>query len=224
LGKASCNTEKFTQRLNHAVEHMTVDEKKEIDKIQQDYLKLKAEIGTISNSKANIYNVKHTNITAPANRTAGTHYAYGPLISKSYIDRLVTSPPINETLSIPTLKKSTGFISPNQTWSYEIDGTIRTAYNKVSDKMGSCLTVQKNNNITLTENPASCAKWTWDAKGRLKKLQTDAGTPDAIPKCLTVTAIPGTDPGVILDSCPDNLLYPEQIWSFSTAPPRSKDD
>ena len=195
------------------MEHMSTEDANALKNIKLQLGSLKAEIGSLKKKPSSpIYKVTNNKVIAPANRTSGTHYAIGPLISKKHPKEVLTCPPLTDTNATPTLQKSDGFISPDKIWSYEIDGTIRTAYNKIKDKMGSCMQVRKNNNITMTENSEQCSSWTWNAKGQLQYVQSGSNTSQ--PKCLTLSKT-GNEQGINIDYC-SNDSSPDQVWSFFT--------
>jgi len=194
------------------VEHLEND-KSELKKLQLEHQQIKADIDALQKRKpTQINKITQNKVIAPANRTAGTHYAIGPLIPKISSNSQLTCPSRTDTNAIPLLKKNNGFISPDKIWSYEIDGTIRTAYNKKIDKMGSCMQVLDNNNINMTEDNNNCSKWTWNAKGQLRHVSSQGGHP----KCLTVGKIKdSTDDGVYLSDCTDHA---SKVWSFFSSP------
>ncbi len=194
------------------IEHLEND-KSELKKLQLEYQSMKADISALRKKQpTQINKITQNKVVAPANRTAGTHYAIGPMIPKISSNSQLTCPSRTDTRATPLLKKNNGFISPDKTWAYEIDGTIRTAYNKTVDKMGSCMQVLDNNNINMTEDNNNCSKWTWNAKGQLRYVSSHGGHP----KCLTVGKIKdSTDDGVYVSHCTDHA---SKIWSFFSAP------
>jgi hypothetical protein len=203
------------------VEHLEND-KSELKKLQHEYRELKAEIDALKKRKpTQINKITQNKVTAPANRTAGTYYALGPMMSLGYPNSVLTCPSSTDTLAIPLMQKNNGFISPDRTWAYEIDGTIRTAYNKTIDKMGSCMQVLDNDNINMTEDSNNCSKWTWNAKGQLSHVSSKGG----VPKCLTVGTIKGlpnnASGGIYVSKCDDQTNKSSKVWSFFSAP--SKD-
>jgi hypothetical protein len=198
------------------MEHLTVDNTdKQIKNLQTQIGTLTSDIKVLQKTPVSpIYKMTNNKVIAPANRTSGTYYALGPMISKKFSKSLLTAPPLTDTGASPTLQLSNGFISPNQTWAYEIDGTIRTAYNKTVDKMGSCIQVVKNNNnITMTENAQDCTKWTWNAKGQFQQVQS--GQNIGKQKCLTAGTLANSEQSILVDNCNND---PSQAWSFFAAP------
>ena len=194
------------------VEHLEND-KSELKKLQLEQQQLKADIDALRKRQpTQINKITQNKVIAPANRTSGTHYVIGPLIPKISSNSQLTCPSRTDTNATPLLKKNNGFISSDKTWSYEIDGTIRTAYNKKIDKMGSCMQVLDNNNINMTEDNNNCSKWTWNAKGQLRHVSSHGGQP----KCLTVGKIKdSTDDGVYVSDCTDHA---SKVWSFFSSP------
>ena len=194
------------------IEHLE-DDKSELKKLQHEYRELKAEIDALKKRKpTQINKITQNKVTAPANRTAGTYYALGPMMSRGYPNSVLTCPSSTDTLAIPLMQKNNGFISPDRTWAYEIDGIIRTAYNKTIDKMGSCMQVLDNDNINMTEDNNNCSKWTWNAKGQLSHVSSKGG----VPKCLTVGKIKNSpDDGIYVSTC-DN--HASKVWSFFNSP------
>jgi hypothetical protein len=194
------------------IEHLETD-KKDLEQLKREQIQLKADIDALRKRQpTQINKITQNKIIAPANRTAGTHYAIGPMIPKISSNSQLTCPSRTDTRATPLLKKNIGFITPDRTWAYEIDGTIRTAYNKTIDKMGSCMQVLDNNNINMTENNNNCSKWTWNAKGQLRYVSSQGGHP----KCLTVGKIKDSpDDGVYVSHCTDHA---SKVWSFFSTP------
>ncbi len=212
IASDSLNVENF-----ELIEHLEND-KAELKTLKLEYLQLKADIEALKKKKpTQINKITQNKVVAPANRTSGTYYAIGPLIPKSSSDSQLTCPSRTDTNAVPLLKKNNGFVSPDRTWSYEIDGTIRTAYNKTIDKMGSCMQVLDNNNINMTEDNNNCSKWTWNAKGQLVHVSPNAG----ISKCLTVGKIKDSEnDGVYVSQCNDHA---SKVWSFFSSTSHNKD-
>ena len=185
--------------------------KKVLKEMQEKINQNDASINSLNKRKnVNINRITQNRVIAPANRTSGTHYALGPLVVKSYPSEVLECPPLNDSKAIPILKPNDGFISTNKTWSYEIDGTIRTAFNKKIDSMGSCLQALENKNLNMTENIDNCSKWTWNAKGQLMLRGGTKGKDE----CLSIGNFKSggkTIQGAYVSDCNNS---PHQVWSF----------
>ena len=163
-----------------------------------------------------IVNVETKKIYPPAYRTSGTHYARGPLINKSLNGYVMARPANDENYTAPYMVKNSGFLETYQTWAYEIDGTIRSYWNSINNKLGGCLGVN-GDSVFMTKKIPDCAKWTWDSNGRLvlnqssDKIQpTKCLVPTTNSKVATETTMIG------LQECNENKIIQTQQWSFNS--------
>lgn len=208
------NTEGF-------VEHLDKDTISN-DNLYKIVQKLQAQVQGLQGNK--IFNIKHVKTTPPAFQTSGTHYASGPLINKQFNDKTLSmyangkdAANNNGSATSPYFGDIHNFLGKDQTWTYEIDGTIRSNWEKTGTGMGACLSVN-GKNVLLSNNKNNCAKWTYDTFGRLIQRVSGATT-SGHGKCLVPVKIVGSgkDPKLTvgLEECPDDNIEHKQIWSFN---------
>ena len=215
-GEASCikqsNKEQFTNTP------ATGPNDESINELIQEIRAIKATQLANRNSQPKSYTIK--NITSPIAyaHQQGTYYAHGPLINKQFRNMVVDRSSTSMGDAPLSLVKSDGFISASQTWSYETDGTIRNKFDKVNNKLGSCLVAQKNGNVVLGAGKGKCSTWMWDTKGKLLLTDPHDAKDTKQPKsqCLKPIKLDNGNLSVGLDKCIDQSS--EQLWSFYAAP------
>jgi|MEHZ01.3.fsa_nt_MEHZ010697488.1_5 hypothetical protein len=202
-----------------AVENFSQKEEEElVNEIVNEIKAIKATQLAHQNSQPTSYTVK--NITSPVAyaHQQGSYYAHGPLINKQFNGMVLDRSSTTLGDAPLSLIKSDGFISATQTWSYETDGTIRNKFDKVNNKLGSCLLAQKNGNVVLGAGKGKCSTWMWDTKGKLKL--TDEPDPKSTTQkksqCLKPIKLDNGNLSVGLDNCQDQSS--EQLWTFHSAP------
>ena len=187
--KESCITENFE-----------VSEK-EYNNIKKQIQKLNAEIN--KNSQPQSYTIKHINNPIAYASPQGTYYASGPLVNKVLNNMVLDRNSSTTGDTTPVFTPATGFLDTTQIWSYEVDGTIRSKYDKVDNKLGSCITGKKQGDkyvVVLEGGNGNCSKWIWDSKGRLR-INSDIGQGNKN-LCIVPSQINGTEKKtVILDNC-----------------------
>ena len=183
-----------------------------------------AEIDALKNSQPQSYTIKHINNPIAYASPQGTYYASGPLVNKVLNNMVLDRNSSTTGDTTPIFTPATGFLDTTQIWSYEVDGTIRSKYDKVDNKLGSCITGKKQGDkyvVVLEGGNGNCSKWIWDSKGRLR-INSDIGQ-GSKNLCIVPSKISGTDKKtVILDTCSDTAT--EHHWSFYTGPPPSTDN
>ena len=205
------NTENFVEHL----ENDTISN----DNLYKIVQKLQAQVQGLQGNK--IFNIKNVKNTPPAFQTSGTHYASGPLINKQFNDKTLSmyangkdALNSNGSASSPYFGDIHNFLGKDQTWTYEIDGTIRSNWEKTGTGMGACLAAD-NKNVLLTNNNNNCSKWTYDTFGRLIQRVTGTTT-GGHGKCLVPVKIVGSKKLTVgLEECPDDNIEHKQIWSFN---------
>ena len=211
--KESCITETFEMK-----------DSKEYKDIVKQIQKLNAEFAANKNSSPQSYTIKHINNPIAYASPQGTYYASGPLVNKVLNNMVLDRNSSTTGDTTPVFTPATGFLDTTQIWSYEVDGTIRSKYDKVDNKLGSCITGKKQGDkyvIVLEGSKGNCSKWIWDSKGRLK-INSDIGQGNKN-LCIVPSKINGTEKKtVILDNCSDTAT--EHHWSFYTGPPPSTDN
>ena len=210
--KESCITESFE-----------VSEK-DYNNIKKQIQKLNAEITANKNSQPQSYTIKHINNPIAYASPQGTYYASGPLVNKVLNNMVLDRNSSTTGDTTPVFTPATGFLDTTQIWSYEVDGTIRSKYDKVDNKLGSCITGKKQGDkyvVVLEGSKGNCSKWIWDSKGRLK-INSDIGQGNKN-LCIVPSKINGTEKKtVILDNCSDTAT--EHHWSCYTGPSPSTDN
>lgn len=205
--------------LEGFTEHLDGENNVSNDNLFKMVQKLQAQVQGLQGNK--IFNIKNVKNTPPAFQTSGTHYATGPLINKQFNDKTLSmyangkdAANSNGSASSPYFGDIHNFLGKDQTWTYEIDGTIRSNWEKTGTGMGACLAAD-NKNVLLTNNNNNCSKWTYDTFGRLIQRVTGTTT-GGHGKCLVPVKIVGSKKLTVgLEECPDDNIEHKQIWSFN---------
>jgi hypothetical protein len=199
-------------------EHLTTPpannnkESKDYDMLMQEILRLKAQIKGTNPNK--MYNIKNVRVTPPALATAGTHILTGPIVNKVLDNQVLSRYSNDNQFASPFFTKKPSFLETTQHWTYNIDGTIRNTWDKIDNKMGSCMTTN-GKNVTLTKKTPDCSKWTWDSYGRLV-LREKGDVVEGHNKCLVPVTVTGsTTTALGIQECNNNKIESKQLWSFN---------